>query len=364
MNKKLVFWSIIIFIFCWFVYSVREMLLPFVAGVLLAYLFDPIADKMEDKGIQRGAASGIITVSFFIILFGLIIFASPILLDQISALSKLVPEYYYILQTEYLPQIKQQIAQIDPDILKKAEAEAKANAEEMGGIISNFVGGLMSSGLWFINLVSLILITPIVAFYILRDWDKFIAKINGLLPREYADDIRSQAVKIDQTISAFLHGMLNVSILLGVYFSVAYSIVGLNFSIIIGIFSGLLTFIPFIGPFIGGALAIMVATFQFGQDFETIAIVAAIFAAGQVAEGNFITPKLVGDKIGVHPAWLIFGMLAGGTLLGFVGVLLAVPLTAVIGVLLKFAVEKYEDSEFYKTSGKPAKRKAKARAKK
>jgi len=364
MNRKLIFWSIVIILICTFFYSVRDILFPFVTGLLIAYLFDPVADKMEEKKIPRGAAAGIIVLGFFAILIAFLIFFGPILFEQLESLVKKVPDYMTRFKTEIMPYIKQKVAQIDPELLEKAQAKAENNGDQFAEWLSKFMGSLLQSWLWLFNIISLLAITPFVAFYILRDWDKFIAKIDSLLPREYAQKIRTQAKKIDDTISAFLRGQLNVCLILGVFYSIALTIAGLNYGLLIGFISGMLCFIPYVGTFVGVIIGISVAYFQYGpEDLHHIAIIAGIYGFGQIAEGNFLTPKIVGDKVGVHPAWLIFGMLAGGTLLGFIGILIAVPLTAAIGVLVKFVIDEYENSGFYKKNATP-KSKSKSKSKK
>ena len=181
----------------------------------------------------------------------------------------------------------------------------------------------------------------------MRDWAGFKAKVDELLPRQYEAKIKEQVTKIDNTVSAFLRGQLNVCIILGVYYAIGLTLAGLNFGMLIGFGAGVLSFVPFVGVLIGVIFGLVVAFFQFDGDIIRIGIVGAVFAVGQIAEGNFLTPKIVGDKIGVHPAWLIFGMLAGGSLLGLTGIILAVPLTAIINVLIQFAVEEYEKSDYY-----------------
>ena len=205
---------------------------------------------------------------------------------------------------------------------------------------------MLSSGVAFINIISLILITPIVAFYLLRDWDKVVAHIDALLPRKRAETIRQQLVIIDNTLAGFVRGQLNVCILLGIYYAIFLTILGLNFGFVIGLATGFLVIFPYVGLLVGMAAGITVAFFQFGE-MSQVLMVLGVFISGQVIEGNFVTPKLVGDKVGLHPVWIIFAMLAGGALFGFVGVLLAVPMAAVIGVLIRFGLGEYQKSSYF-----------------
>jgi predicted PurR-regulated permease PerM len=196
----------------------------------------------------------------------------------------------------------------------------------------------------------LFILTPVVAVYLLLDWDRMIANIDRLLPREHAPVIRRLAGQIDRTLAAFIRGMGTVCLILGTYYAVALMLVGLQFGLVIGFVAGLVTFIPYLGALIGGALAIGLALFQFWGDWITIGIVAGIFAIGQIIEGNFLTPKLVGNSVGLHPVWLILALSVFGALFGFVGMLIAVPVAAAMGVLTRFGVEQYQQSLLYKGS--------------
>ena len=197
------------------------------------------------------------------------------------------------------------------------------------------------------------MIVPVVSVYMLLDWDRMIARIDELLPREHAPTIRRLASEIDDTMAAFIRGMGLVCLILGTYYAVALMIVGLNFGLVVGFIAGLVTFIPYLGALIGGVLAIGLALFQFWGDWLSIGIVAGIFVVGQIVEGNFLTPKLVGDSVGLHPVWLLLALAVFGTLFGFVGMLVAVPVAAALGVITRFAVNQYLDSRLYRGDDGP-----------
>ncbi|MGE0755235.1 MAG: AI-2E family transporter, partial [Alphaproteobacteria bacterium] len=199
---------------------------------------------------------------------------------------------------------------------------------------------------------SLFLITPIVAFYLLRDWDRLVDHIDNLLPRKHAATIREQMRIIDRTLAGFLRGQFNVCLILGTYYAIGLTLVGLKFGLLIGLATGFLTIFPYVGLMLGMGIGLSVALFQFG-DFMPVAMTLAVFVTGQIIEGYFITPKLVGDKVGLHPVWIIFGMLAGAALFGFVGILLAIPVTAVMGVLIRFAISRYKLSNYYQGDDMP-----------
>jgi predicted PurR-regulated permease PerM len=212
------------------------------------------------------------------------------------------------------------------------------------------LGGVISGGLALVNILSLLFITPVVTFYLLRDWDRVLAHIDALLPREHAETIREQARLVNDTLAGFVRGQATVCFLLGTFYAVALSLAGLNFGLVIGLVSGILSFIPYVGTIFGFVAASGLALAQFDEWYR-IAIVIGIFLFGQFVEGNFLTPKLVGDRVRLHPVWVIFALLAGGTLFGFAGVLLAVPVAAVIGVLTRFAVSRYTASPLYGGTG-------------
>ena len=194
----------------------------------------------------------------------------------------------------------------------------------------------------------LFVIVPVVAVYLLLDWDRMIERIDALLPRDHAPVIRRLAGEVDKTLAAFIRGMGTVCIILGAYYAISLMLVGLQFGLVVGFVAGLLTFIPYVGAIVGGALAIGLALFQFWGDWVWIVVVAGIFQVGQLIEGNVLTPKLVGESIGLHPVWLILSLSVFGTLFGFVGMLVAVPVAAALGVLVRFVIEQYTDSRLYK----------------
>ena len=197
-------------------------------------------------------------------------------------------------------------------------------------------------------MIVLFVVVPVVAFYLLYDWDRMIGTIDSLLPRDHAPIIRRLAGEIDETLASFIRGMGTVCLILGSYYAVALMLVGLQFGLVVGAVAGIITFIPYVGALFGGALAIGLALFQFWGDWLSIALVAGIFVIGQVVEGNFLTPKLVGHSVGLHPVWLIFALSVFGALFGFVGMLVAVPLAAAFGVLARFATEQYRHSRLYR----------------
>lgn len=362
-SRKIWFWLLVGLGFFLFLYLIRSILLPFVAGMMIAYFLDPAADWLERRKFSRVGATVLLIVGFFSSLMLIILALSPVLYDQFMGLMRALPQYIEDLRQSFGPQISRFIETVatpaNADEAKEAMTKASGT---MFDVASNFITGLFASGVAMVNLVTLLFLTPVVAFYLLRDYDIIIAHIDRLLPRDSASTIREQVRLMDKTISGYLRGQVNVCLLLAVFYAVALSLTGLKYGILVGILSGLISFIPFVGALVGFAVSTLIAIFQF-DEFLRIALVIGVYGVGQFLEGNVLVPKLVGEKVGLHPAWVIFGMLAGGALLGFVGVLLAVPITAIIGVLVRFSVEQYRKSPMYQgddeyAPGEGSKRKA------
>lgn len=360
-SRKIWFWVGLGLAFFLFLFLIRSILLPFVAGILIAYFLDPAADWLERKKCSRVMATSIIIIGFFSSLLLVMLALSPVLYDQFMGLMRAMPEYVRDLRSAFGPQIDRLLDSIstpqNADEAREAMSKASGTIFEVG---QNFITSLFASGMAIVNGVALLLLTPVVAFYLLRDYDNIVAHIDRLLPRDHAATIREQVRLMDDTISGYLRGQVNVCLLLAVYYAIGLSLAGLKYGILVGILTGLISFIPFVGALVGFAISALIAIFQF-DDILRVGIVMFVYGFGQFLEGNILVPKLVGDRVGLHPAWVIFGMLAGGALLGFVGVLLAVPISAIIGVLVRFATEQYRESSMYQGDDEytPGHRKAK-----
>ncbi len=346
-SRRWLFW-LAIFALCFlFIYAIRTILLPFVVGIFIAYFLDPAADRLERLGLKRGMATTLIILLFFALLAIIIALVAPLIVHQCGALIAALPEYAAGMQQRYGGRIDYWLAQLPLD---KPTSLNDAVGNASGMLVSatgGFLGGLFASSMAFLNLLSLLLITPLVAFYMLRDWDVLKAQVDGLLPLDHADTVRAQLVRIDAALAGFIRGQLNVCALTGVYYAVLLSIVGLPFGALIGFATGALLILPYIGFGLGFLISVIVAFVHFGFATE-FWLILGIFAVGQLIESYFLTPRLVGERVGLHPLWIIFGMLAGAALFGLVGVLLAVPVTAVAGVLIRFAVERYRASGYYR----------------
>lgn len=335
-------------------YILRGVMLPFVAGMAVAYFLDPACDWLEAKGASRTAATVIITALFFVFVALVLLLVGPLAYAQLVDLFQKVPGYYGALRDKLLTLA----AALEPMLGEAGLADLReAVSAHSGDVVrwaARVLGGMVTQLEAVANVLSLLVITPIVSFYLLRDWDRIVAKVDGWLPRAHAETIREQFREIDRTLAGFVRGQVTVCLLLGMFYGIGLFLVGLDFGFLVGFFTGLVSFVPFFGMLLGFVVGMALAIAQFG-DLLQIGLVAAVFVAGQVIEGNFLTPKMVGERVGLHAVWVIFALLAGGALFGFVGVLLAVPVAAVAGVLIRFAVDRYLESPLYLAGTKPAK---------
>lgn len=342
-------WLVILYVLYLFIDAVTPILLPFVIGALMAYLFDPVADRLERRGVGRGTASVLITAAFFSLLLALLAWMGPMLYHQLGELINKIPTL--IRQVEIM--LRQEGEPLFRSIRTLTNGRVNGVPNDAGDVIEQALavaGGVvmtvLASGGAVLNVVSLLLITPIVAFYLLRDWDKLVAKVDVLLPRAYADNIRQQAKEVNRALAGYLRGQTYVILILAAFYVVALTLLGVKYSLLLGVLAGFFVIVPYIGTLISTLLGMMVAYGQYDLD-PLFWGVAGVYALGQVLESQILVPKIIGENVGLHPLWLLFGMLAGGVLLGFVGVLLAVPITAVISVLVKFAIGLYLDSSLY-----------------
>lgn len=345
-EKQIIFWLIGFAVFFIILNTLESILMPFVAGLAIAYFLDPIADRLESFGFSRVVATTIIILSFFILVITLLFFLLPLLQAQIIGLISLFPDLIEKMRIFIQPFFERLQADFTPEALDRL----KLNAGSYGGAvikwISGLVGEIWKGGLAFFNLFSLIIITPVVAFYLLRDYDFIKDWVDNNLPRNSRATINQQFRLIDEAIAGFVRGQACVCLLLMIWYGLALTVIGLNSGLLVGIAAGAISFIPYVGAAIGMIVGLIIALLQF-SDFTLTLIVGLTFIIGQLTESYILTPRLVGDRIGLHPVWIIFALLAGGALLGFTGVLLAVPGAAVTGVLIRFALIKYRESPFF-----------------
>jgi len=336
------YWGIAVAVFFVVLWLLGDVLLPFILGGAIAYVLDPIADRLERLGLNRILSVAVIALVATIAFVLLVLLVIPTLIQQAAALIDAAPNYIATIQT-WLTERFPELVDSESTIRKQLTAIGEM-VQSKGGQLFN---GVLTSALSLINLIILLVVVPVVAFYLLLDWDNMVARIDELLPRDHAPIIRQIAGDIDTTLASFIRGQGAVCLSLGIYYALGLMLVGLNFGLVVGFIAGLITFIPYVGALVGGVLAVGLALFQFWGDWGWIAAVAGIFAFGQFLEGNILTPKLVGSSVGLHPVWLLFALSVFGTLFGFVGMLVAVPIAAILGVIARFAIAQYKTGRLY-----------------
>ncbi len=345
-SRPLRAWLAGLLLFLLALWLLADILLPFVAGMALAYLLDPLCDRLERWGCSRTLATVLVTAGMLVALAAVLLLVVPLMRAQIAALVEALPGYLEMLETRLIPRLLRLGERLGVGGAEELRGRAAGEVSQLAGWAGGALLRVLTGGVALVNLLSLVFITPVVTFYLLRDWDRLVARIDTWLPRAHAPLIREQARAIDRTLAGFVRGQATVCLVLAVYNGVGLSLIGLEFGLAVGVLSGLLSFIPFVGTIFGLVASVGLAFAQF-DDWWRIGAVAGLFLVGQFLEGNVLSPKLVGSRVGLHPVWVIFALLAGGALLGFVGLLLAVPAAAVIGVLARFALGRYLASRYY-----------------
>lgn len=345
MGRKF-FWLFIFSLFILFFYVAKDVVLLFLSSFVLSYFLNPLVNWFERLIRSRTLSTAIIILFFVAATSFLIVKISPIIYEQVQHLISQIPSYKKIL-TEKFTKIIAQFSNIVNDEQKKHLLTSLENFISFSlHNVSGFLNQIWNSGLSFLYSLSLFVLTPVVSFYLMRDWNKLMKQIEGLIPLKSRKIVKHQFSLIDQALSGFIRGQMNVCLLLSLFYSVALYSIGLQFALVIGIASGLLVFVPYLGFLVGVISGTIVAFVQF-NDLYHVMLVLGVFVSGQFIEGNFITPKLVGEKIGLHPVWIIFLVLLGGNLFGFIGVLLAVPVGAICAVLIRMLLKYYRDSSYY-----------------
>ena len=350
-EKSLVFWTLFIVLSLLGMIWLREILLPFVAGAAVAYFLDPVADRLERIGFSRLWATIVILICFSIVTFLLLVTIFPFLIRELKEIVTDLPAYMEnvrgFIAHYYQAWFGKELAEIELGFEDALRKFADSSSLKLG----DFLRQLWDGSLAVVSMLSLLVVTPVVAFYLLLDWDNMIERIDSWLPRDHADTIRGLAAKIDRTLNGFVRGQVMVCFILGAIYSIGLMVVGLKYGLLIGITAGVLSFIPYVGSAIGLLLSAGMAVSQFWPEWVPILMVLGVFLTGQFIEGNFLQPKIVGEQVNLHPVWLIFALFVFGYLMGFVGMLIAVPLAATIGVLVRFFLECYMKSDFYKGKG-------------
>lgn len=355
LQRQIGFWLAFLAGFIAFLYLFSGILMPFVAALILAYLLDPVVDRLQSAGMSRlwGTVLVMLLVTFAFVV--VLLSVAPVLVNQLASFISKAPGYVARIQTLITEQGGPLIERFGgSERLSEVQSALSGGlgdaAKWAGGVLTSIISG----GSTIVGVISLLVLTPVIAFYLLLDWDHMIEKVDGWLPRQHAPVVRDLARQMDRTVAGFLRGQALLCLILGLFYAIALTILGLHFGFLIGIIAGVISFIPFVGSITGLLIGGGVAIAQFWPDYVSIIAVLGVFAIGQFIEGNILQPKLLGNAVGLHPVWLMFSLLAFGSLFGFVGVLLAVPVAAAIGVLVRFALSQYLASRLFQ--GKPSAR--------
>ncbi|HXW42224.1 MAG TPA: AI-2E family transporter [Xanthobacteraceae bacterium] len=352
LERNVVFWVAALVVFVGLLWLLSPILLPFVLGMAIAYVLDPLANRLSKHGVSRLLAALIILGGFVAVLVLLLLLIAPVLSQQFSSFIENAPFYAQRLQVFVSDPSHPWIKRMIGDNLVGADKSVGDILNQAMGYLTRFLASLWSQGQTLLSIFSLVIITPVVAFYLICDWDRMLSTMDRLVPLPQRETVRSLGREIDATISAYVRGQSGICLILGSYYAVGLTLAGLNFGLLIGVVSGLISFIPYVGSLTALVLALAVAAAQFIPDWTRIVTVVGIVLVGQFLEGNLLSPKLVGHSVGLHPVWLMFALFAFGYLFGFVGLLLAVPLAAAAGVLIRFAIRRYLASPFY-TGARP-----------
>ena len=347
LEKQLRFWLATLALFVGFLWLFSGVLLPFVSGIALAYLLDPVADRLEALGLPRGPAALIVVLGLFFSFVVALVLVVPLLIEQFEGLAAQLPALAGKLQQMAAPYAEGPLKEWLGADAKTLEASIASALTQSTGMATNVLKSLWNGGQAVLSILSVLVISPVVAAYMLIDWDRMIARIDGWVPPRHRDTVRLLAGRMNTAVSGFVRGQVSVCVVMGLYYGTGLALVGLNFGLLIGLMAGLLGIIPYVGFGSGLVVGLAVALVQYWPDWHGIAYVLAVFAVGQGLEGWILTPNWVGRSVGLHPVWLLFSLFAFGSLFGFVGMLVAVPAAASIGVLARFAMDQYLASSLY-----------------
>jgi len=319
----------------------RGILLPFLVGMAVAYLLDPLADRLESRGVSRGLAAALILAAFFLAGVGIVLALWPLLQGQIAGLMRAVPGLLESIRGGFDNLLAAVNAEFGGEVTQQAEGVLASAVQEGLKGLGGMMQSVFSSGVAVLMLLSLLVVSPMVAFYMLRDFDRIIAHLDGVVPSDYKPAVHGAMGEIDDALSGFVRGQLTVMAVMAVLYAIGWTAVGLEYSLVLGLFAGLLAFIPVVGMVFAAAVALAVGVGQWGLDWINLGLVAGVWALVQALEASYLTPRLMSHHINLHPVWVLFAVFAGGEIAGFVGVLLAVPAAAVISVLTRRSLTHY-----------------------
>ncbi len=341
--SRIIRWVLILLLPLTLIFIAREVINPFIISLIIAYLLQPLINRLSKLKIPRSISSFVIILMFFSLAIGFVVFLVPVLYSQFSAILNVLPTYINSLKEEvYTTVLRHDVNLGSPQILLERYSNQTMN------VISGFIRNIWSSTFFIVDMMSIIFITPVITFYMLRDWPLFVKAIDKSIPRRQHSVVIEQLRKIDAVLSAYIRGQTQVCIFLALFYSSCLSLTGLQHSLLIGLFTGVFAFVPYLGFAIGFSIGMIFAFFQFDSLWMQGAVLG-VFVAGQILESSVITPNIIGDNIKLHPIWLIFAIFTGGSIYGFTGVLFAIPVAAIVGVVSRFLLDHYFTSDLYAT---------------
>lgn len=346
-TSQLRFWILLLAAFLGTFWLLRPVLLPFAAGVVIAYFLDPVVEIMARRRWPRWLSTFTVLAAFVVTIVLVLSLIAPVLRDQAAALMNAIPGYVTKFHSHVMPLIESWVSRFSPDIVAQLHESAAEYAGDFARMLGNGLKSIISGGIAFIDVVALAILTPIVAYYILRDWPLLTKVIDNNIPRRYYKIIRQEMAAIDSALSGFIRGQALMCIALGAYYTIGLTLTGVQYGLSIGVLSGVLSFIPYVGTAFAWVCSLALAAVQF-DSMQPIVIVLIMLYVGHLLEAYVLAPRLIGHRVGLHPVWIFFSLLSGAKLLGFLGLLIAVPTAAVIGVLIRFGARQYRSSHLYK----------------
>ena len=347
-ERQVLFWLSAALLLVLVIGLLRGIILPFVAGIVIAYFLNPAADRLTQWGLPRGVAAALIVAAFGCAIIAAFVFLVPLVITQAQQFAVGLPEELTRLRSLIETWARERLGTHYPEFEAGLDRGSQTIADNWASLAGAVAGSLWSQGRALFDLISLLLVTPLVVFYVLIDWHRMLAKIDSWLPRDHAPTIRRLASDVNDAVSAFIRGQGTVCLVLAIYYAVALGATGLRYGLLVGLATGLMSFVPFVGWALGLITATIIAIVQFWPDAVPILTVVGIFIGAQVLDAGFLSPKIVGSKIGLHPVWLIFALFVFSYMFGFVGVLVAVPIAAATAVLVRFALSVYLASPVYR----------------
>jgi predicted PurR-regulated permease PerM len=347
LRNQVIIWALILAVLGLLLWVFRGIMLPFVAGAALAYLLNPLVNQLQKWRFSRGWATTVALLCIIAIVLGIFLMLLPMIGQQVIGLIQRLPGYVTDLQaliTAWSPEIN---AWLGPERAAQVQASINDLARQALGFIATLPAELVNIGMTGASVIGFTVLTPVVAFYLLLDWESMVRGVEGLLPKEHKGEINSILTDIDKSMAGVVRGQGGVLLIDAAFYATAMSLVGLNFGLAVGLIAGFLSFIPFVGFVVGFCLSVGIALVQFLPNWWMVLLVGGIYLFWQFIEGNILYPKLVGSSININPVWMMFALLAMGTLFGFMGLLLAVPMAAIASVLVRYSVRKYKESALY-----------------